>query len=55
MTPKLNDPTYFTNTSDDPYDRHTYRVRTFAPLIIGDFNDDKPFINWRVEWSKASF
>lgn len=26
MTPKLNDPTYFTNTSDDPYDRHTYRV-----------------------------
>ena len=24
---KLNDPTYFTNTSDGPYDRHTYRVR----------------------------
>jgi hypothetical protein len=27
MTPKLNDPTYFTNTSDESYDRHNYRVR----------------------------
>lgn len=27
MTPKLNDVTYFTQTSDDLYDRHTYRVQ----------------------------
>lgn len=27
MTPKLNDVTYFTQTSDDLYDRHNYCVR----------------------------
>ena len=39
MTPKLNDPTYFTNTSDDPYDRHTYRVRLInnKSIVLDDY------------------
>ena len=39
MTPKLNDPTYFTNTSDDPYDRHTYRVRLTndKSIVLDDY------------------
>ena len=39
MTPKLNDPTYFTNTSDGPYDRHTYRVRLTnnKSIVLDDY------------------
>lgn len=39
MTPKLNDPTYFTQTSDDLYDRHNYRVRLTngKGIILDDY------------------
>ena len=39
MTPKSNDPTYFTKTSDDPYDRHTYRVRLTnnKSIVLDDY------------------
>lgn len=39
MTPKVNDPTYFTQTSDGPYDRHNYRIHLTngKSIVLDDY------------------
>ncbi|AHB80474.1 hypothetical protein S-MbCM7_060 [Synechococcus phage ACG-2014h] len=50
MTPTTNNTTWFTSTSDEPYDRHTYKII----LSDGRYKDFQDYEHMRAYWMQTT-